>query len=637
MVRIPLCRAMAARADLPTPHDSPALQSQRASWLAPLVILLAILATYWAVCSFDFTNWDDQLNVTANIHLNPPTGEGALYFWAHPYAHEYIPLSYTLWWLLARVARLDAPDAKGIWLNPYIFHSANLLLHIGVCLVVYQLLRRLTNRAWAACAGALFFGLHPLQVEAVAWATGLKDLLCGFLSMLALWQYIEFARADFALSSAHAGREKTLGAGGRSWRYVAATAALISAMLAKPSAISVPVIALVIDRLLLRRPWRPIAVAILPWLVAAAIFAAIGLASQPAGDVVNSPIWARPLIAADSLTFYLRKIVLPAHLAALYPHSASEILSNGELQVAWLLPAGMAVLAWLLRRRAPWLFAGALIFAAAPLPVLGLVPFHYQRFSTVADRYAYVAMLGPSLALAFALASLSAKRPRLPIWIPAICAALFIALGVLSARQAQSWRDTGTLFSRVLQVDPSSDVAYCDLASDALATGRIAEAETLARHAYSLKPDRTNNGLTLAAALEAQGRHNEAAGYYRDVLRLDPNDVTALTGLVYELATSGRAEEAMALCRRALAVDPSFPAAHRDMAMLLSQSHQDQPAVAEAAEAVRLDPMTAVNHVVYAKMLEAVGRKSEAADQASAARALDPNGNGAAGSSPPNH
>ena len=37
-------------------------------------------------------------------------------------------------------------------------------------------------------------------------------------------------------------------------------------------------------------------------------------------------------------------------------------------------------------------------------PVLGFVTFGFQEFSTVGDRYVYLAMLGPSLALAWLVA-----------------------------------------------------------------------------------------------------------------------------------------------------------------------------------------------------------------------------------------
>src|SRR5215469_5436409 len=150
------------------------------------------------------------------------------------------------------------PDANGIWLNPYLFHTANLLVHVLAALAAYALLRRLTRSAWAACAGALLFALHPVQVEPVAWVAGMKDLLCGMFSLVALWQYVAFAQGDDKVTA------KT-----RRWHYAAATVAFSLALLSKPAAMSLPVAAAAIDRWIVGRSWRQIAGAAGPWLVMA--------------------------------------------------------------------------------------------------------------------------------------------------------------------------------------------------------------------------------------------------------------------------------------------------------------------------------------------------------------------------------
>lgn len=597
----------------------------KAGWLPPLVIVLAVLATFWVVCTAEFIGGDDQANLTENRYLNPPTVSSLAYLWAHPYAHEYIPLSYTVWWVLVRVAGLDVPDAHGVWLNPYVFHSANLLLHIATCLVVYHLLRLLTGRTWAACGGALLFAVHPLQVEPVAWATGLKDLLSGLLSLIALWQYVRFAqldlwgRADNSSPTAPSGQR-------RRWHYGVATAALLAAMFAKPSATAVPVLALIADRLILHRPWRRIAAALVPWAMVSGAFIAVGMLAQPVEGAVNIPVWARPLIAGDSLAFYLEKLCVPLGLATRYPHSANIVLASWQLKVAWLAPVALLAVAWALRRRWPWLLAGALIFAAAPLPVLGLVPFHYQRLSTVADRYVYVAMLGPSLALAFALAAYQNVAPMLlRLTSATFVAGLIALLAALSARQARFWQNAQLLYQRVLEIDPSSEVAYAALARDALSNNRPLEAERLARRAFELAPGNADNETFLGQVLEAENRHAEAAAILVDAVGRHPDNVPAIMSLADELANSGHPDQAMVLCRRALALDPANATAHRDLAMLLVGEHQNQQAVAEAAEAVRLEPAKAINHLVYGKTLGLLGRQSEADQQFAAARALDPN------------
>lgn len=609
-----------------TPHSLPS--EERWHWVAPAVIVLAILATFAPICGHDFTNWDDNINVTHNPHLNPPTAASLLFFWEHPYQKLYIPLAYTAWWLLARVARVDAPDVHGIRLNPYIFHAANLLLHVGVCLVVFRLLELLTRRRWAACAGALLFALHPLQVEPVAWVTGLKDLSCGLLSMVALWQYVMFAGE----AAAHTPSGKAIGKSSRYLHYVAATLAVVGAMLCKPSAVTVPLIAAALDGLILHRRWRQVVIALIPWLAISVAFTAISIFVQPDVAGSPSPLWTRPLIAADALAFYLGKLFAPIRLAAIYPHSEQQVLNGPLVYVTWLAPAAIGLLAWRFRKAAPWAAAGAVIFLAALLPVLGLAPFEYENISTVADRYVYVAMLGPSLAIAGMLSWLHSRASRQMVrYLAAGCVCGIATLAVLSARQARYWQDSRTLFARVLALDPRGDVADCDLAADALANGRPDEAERYARRATDLFPGRPNNGITLGIALQSLGRHAEAAAEFLKVSQAHPDNVIALTYLASELARSGHDAQAMALCRAAIQVGPNFPDAHRLMATLLSAQHKFAEALPEAAEAVRLDPSVAANHLTYGKLLAATGHPNEAEEQFAAARDIDPEGHDAAG------
>lgn len=592
--------------------DSSDSSSAYRSSAAPAIIVLAILITFGSVCAHEFTNWDDKLNVTHNPHLNPPSEAGLVYFWKHPYEHEYIPLTYSAWWLLAQVARVDTPDAAGIWLNPYIFHTANLLLHLGVSLLVYQLLVLLTQRPWAACCGALLFALHPVQAEVVAWVTGLKDLLCAFFSILALWQYVLFARRQ--------ARD-----GPRCWHYAAATIALIAAMLAKPSAVTVPIIAASIDWLVLKRSWRSVAIALGPWAAMSAVMVVIGILSHPTPANVGGPLWVRPLIAADSLAFYLGKILWPAGLSAVYHHSTKDLLAGPWLYLAWIFPAALGVLVWIIRKRAPWLAAAAIIFVAAVLPVLGLVAFEFERISTVADRYVYVAMLGPGIAIAFALCSLrmhiSVRSWR---WLSGGGALAGLSLAVLAFLQARFWHDSRTLFTRVLEVDPQSDVAYSNLSADALDYGRPVEAEGYARRAVQLNSDRPNNGITLAFAFRAEGRYAEAGEEFRKVAVAHPDDSVALTNLAIELQRSGRLDKAIAIFRGLVAMDPKSSNAHHDLAMVLMQQHKPGEALVEAAEAVRLNPESAENHLLYGELLAMAGRRAEADEQLTAGRGAAP-------------
>src|SRR5262249_38527157 len=134
------------------------------------------------------------------------------------------------------------------------------------------------------------------------------------------------------------------------------------------------------------------------------IFLVARIVQPSESQVAALPLWARPFIAGDALAFYLYKLFVPMRLAMDYGRRPGVVLARGWIYAAWLGPWIICLGALRCRRRAPWLLAGFGIFVTALLPVLGLIPFNFQAYSTVANRYAYVAMLGPALALGGSLA-----------------------------------------------------------------------------------------------------------------------------------------------------------------------------------------------------------------------------------------
>src|SRR5262249_8411621 len=194
------------------PANSSTSSPATASWMPHAVVAFLIvvtLAVFWQVHSHEFVLWDDGLHVYENPYLQALTSDNILVFWREPYAELYIPLTYTLWALTAAVARgiSDSPTAGAPFATQF-FHMLNLLVHLLSVLVVWRILRLLLDRTvprpatgppltrmeWAAGGGALLFAIHPIQVEAVAWVTGFKDVLCGFLVYVAIWQYLRYAR-----------------------------------------------------------------------------------------------------------------------------------------------------------------------------------------------------------------------------------------------------------------------------------------------------------------------------------------------------------------------------------------------------------------------------------------------------------
>lgn len=598
-----------------TASAAPALAStDRSRWAVWAVLVGATILALWPVCTHDFTTWDDNFNVSQNPYLNPVTWEGVAHFWTTPHMALYVPITYTVWGALAAVARMDVPNAQGIWLNASVFHTANLIVHILAVLFAYQLLVALTRRRWPACAGALLFALHPVQVESVAWVAGMKDVLCGALSLLALWQYVRFAQLDAAR-----GQEP---AEPRQWiHYGVATFAFILAMLAKPSAMTLPLVAATIDWLLVRRSWRRIGAALLPWLALAAVCGVVAHMVQPvAAPPDGGRVGARPLLAGAALAFYLYKLVAPIGLAIQYHYSPQVLLAGRWIGYAWLIPAAVALVVIYLGRRLRWLAAGAAILVFATLPVLGLVPFQFERLSLTADHYLYFAMIGPAIVLAFALAAVPGRWARVAV---PVCAAVFVLLGARSMVQAFTWQNSRTLFEHELAVNPHSETGYNNLALLALADNHPQEAESLARQSITARPNQGEAYNTLAIALLRQHRPDEAMANYRLAIRHDPNQVAALSSLAGMLAqssqqpglsTTKRAEllsEAEQLCRRAVEVDPAFIHARLNLAQILASEGRIPEAIPEAETVVRMDPSNANAQGFLSILLMRSGRQTE--------------------------
>jgi tetratricopeptide (TPR) repeat protein len=484
-----------------------------------LILLTAVLLVFGRILSNEFVNWDDNPLIYSNPNIANPTFTGLLHHWnpKDPNNSEmYDPLVFTLWWSLAHVAQLETPDFLGSKLNPYVYHAANLLVHILSACVVLEILRRLKIGDWAALAGALIFAIHPIQTEAVVWATAMKDLLSGLLALLAIWRYIA------ALQSTDRRRKRN---------YLLATICFAAALLSKPSTVVVPAIVAAIDRIIYGRSWRDIGKWIWPWLLLASGCAALTIWVQPPHPFDVGPMWARPLIAMDALAFYLYKIFLPIRLSFDYGRNPAAVLSDPTLHHplywTWIFPLAAAVI--LRRLKRPALTVAGLIFLLGLLPVLGLKTFVFQYYTTVADRYVYISMLGAGMAVGWLMQRF---RNRLAIGVFLLLIAL---LGSLSFVQAGRWKDTETLYDFGLRLN-----------------------ETRALH-YLIFGDYKDHVAESAESIKDQDANFEqAADLYREAIRLEPKNTNGYDRLARDLVRLNRIPEAIDVVRQWIAIDPQI-------------------------------------------------------------------------------
>lgn len=555
-------------------------------------LILITLAVFWQVQDHGFV-WDDTDNVERNPYLSPATLSSVIRFWQKPYENLYVPLTYTVWAAIARSAASAKTNGLRPKPDPRPFHVANLVLHLLSALVVFTTLRMLVRNDWAACAGALLFAVHPVQVEPVAWITGMKDVLSGLLSLAAVWQYLAYAIMTCTPDENPAGRSgkasvierDTLSFRRKDLHYALATLAFVLALLAKPAAVVVPAIAWALDYWVLRRPVRESAVALIGWVAAATPFVVWTKSAQP--DAMTdfiTPLWARPFVATDAAAFYLYKLAVPLWLGPDYGRSSASVLREGWLYVTWILPCGLAIVIWLWRDRRPWLVASAGVFVAGILPVSGLIPFSFQNTSTVADRYLYFAMLGPALTLAWFL---SQHRGNL---VAVICGLILVSLGIKSAFQTAIWRDSLTLWTHAVTITPHSYFARYNLANALSRSGRIPEAIAQYRRSLELDPIQPEAHYNLGNIFGALGKPAEAIAHYQASLEIDANQPKVRLSLGNVLVGQGQYAAAVEQYRKALQVRPNHAETHNNLGVALAEQGKTAEAAVAYRQAIRLEP-----------------------------------------------
>jgi len=614
-----------------SPPQTPVSREDRWARLLPMIILIFVsVAVFWPVLGHQFLAYDDSVDVYKNPYLQARSLDNLLHFWRYPYEGLYTPLTYTLYALAAWAPALltEIPSAA-VAPDPRLFHGLNLLLHLLSVLIVWRILTLLLRRTrvagtgtalddnslpleWAACGGALLFAIHPIQVEPVAWVAGFKDVLFGLLSFVAVWHYLRYVDAKMQPGTGRPPHTRL--------NYGLATGAFVLALLAKPTAVVLPVIVWLLAAWGWRRSRREQVAGLAAWVIIALAWGLLTRWVQPGTALVfEPPLWARPLIAGDAVLFYLYKLILPLRFGPDYGRSPQVVLESGWVFLTGLIPYALAGWLWVKRKKLAWLATAAGIFVVGLLPVLGLISFGFQHYSTVADRYVYLAMLGPALVLAWGL-----TRPRKKL--AAICGAIVLGFFLLgSVRQVPYWHDTLTLFEHALQVNPNSFLAHNNLGFVLAEQGQDVEAVSHFNEALRLEPESSITHLNLGNALERQGKLEEAIQHYVEALRIVPTYARAHTNLGLALAKKGRYDEALEHHSEALRIEPGFAEAHNNLANVLARQGKFEAAGQHFIEALRLNPGYAKAHTNFGVALAIQKRFDEARHHFAEALRLEPN------------
>ncbi len=481
----------------------------------PLLSLLTF-AAYLSTLGFEFVHFDDLTYVVRNPHL----GDG-LSFTTLQWAFT---TSYFAWWHpLTWVSHLLDVRLFGTWAGGH--HLTSAALHALNAWLALSVLRRLGLAPALALVATAAFAWHPMRVESVAWVSERKDVLSITFALLTTLAFLRYQSSPTPA------------------RYALLPLAFLAALASKVMVMTLPVTLFALGRWALpaRRPLRRLALETIPLLGLSAAASAAVFSRQSHEGAVATVAAMEPLERLAgvpvALAGYLTKTVWPFELCCLYPRLP---LTTGEVVGSTLLVTAVlaSAVACFARTRNAGPLLGLGLFVVCVSPVLGLVQTGEQLF---ADRYSHLGHLAlfGGLASAAPVGWLS----RRPVQLAVVGALL--TLFVTTVFQAQTWRDTDTLYGHALEVEPHNPPIQRRVeglvVERALAAVELPLALQAADVLIARWPGNGRVWILAGTASATAGRYDDAVARFQRALQLEPGNQDAQRFLTFAMEDRARA------------------------------------------------------------------------------------------------
>ena len=461
------------------------------------------------------------------------------------------------------------------------------------------------NTIWPCFLVAAVFALHPLRVESVAWIAERKDLLSGFFFLMALFWYALFVERKEAIEPQINTHEHGLGRIRQGWVfYFLALLSFALGLMSKPMLVTLPFVLILIDYWPLGRFATTnfksqiskvcgLVYEKVPFVVLTGVFCVITLYVQgSAGATQVIPgitVTDRLGNAVTSYLRYLGKLFWPTNLAVIYPHPAkhyalSEAWPGWEVILGGLLLLLVSVQCVLQLRRRPYFAVGWFWFLGTLVPVIGVVKVGEQA---MADRYTYIPMIGPVLALIWWGNDIAqSARGRIDLKGLIAGSALILALACLTRHQLGYWKNTVTLFEHTISVTADNPSAQFALGVGLEVQGETNKAMVKYRVTVAIDPRYAKAYYNMGQVLRKGGDWQSAALAYEHAVKLSPSDVPTQLNLASALSHLGRTGESITHFNVALELDPNSIEGLNNLAWILSTC--PDPTLRDGTRAVEL-------------------------------------------------
>ncbi len=525
---------------VPNPPKKTEQKSNTPLIIAAVVALIIVAITYIAFSPSlrcEFTNWDDPRYVLENPLLKSTKSENIKeIFKTKEVSLNYHPLTIISLAMDYSKAKLDKPE---------IYHRTNLILHLCNTLLVFVLIYLFSNgRIEVAGFTALFFGIHPMHVESVTWIAERKDVLYTFFFLASLIAYLKFSDTK------------------KWWFYLIALLAFALSLLSKAMAVTLPVIMILMDYFKGRK-LVPIAIGIKVWLekipffILSLGFGIFALQVQSQGAIAKFEtftLFQRVMFASYGAIMYLVKLFVPFKLSAFYPYPNLD--ANGNIPTEFYLAPVIfltitALVIWSLKKTKLIFFA----FAFYIVSVAMVLQFISVGSAIMADRYTYIAFIGPFFAIAVAVFNLP---PKIRFVFSFLLVSAAISFAKITYERTPVWKNSETLWTDVISKYPNVEVAYKNRGNYYGQNGKHELA--LKDYEVFLKMNKKDPNIyvNFGNVMNLKGQNDKALDAYNKALSLEPNNFQALMNRGNIHGTLLQYDKAIADYNRVEQLDPNF-------------------------------------------------------------------------------
>lgn len=385
------------------------------------IIFIAIIFSYLPSLNNGFVTWDDDRYVYGNTKMLELSWRNIYDIFTSFYEGHYFPLTIFSY----------AVEYNFFGLNPFFYHTTNLILHLFNCLLVFWFILIISDNIFVSLIAALLFGIHPFHVGVVAWITNRKELLCSFFYLGAVISYLRYSKFN-------------------DWFYYWFSISLfVLSLLSKSMAITLPFILLLCDYVGGRAFSRKILKEKMPYFLLSLIFGIIALSSRSSSTIIApEPHFSWDNIFGVSHTlvsYYLLRQIIPFH-----PYLSAVNRNNIAFWIAPLLVVALIGASFHARRYSRKIAFGMLFFFIVILPPLRII-----NVGPTAVRYGYI----PSIGLYFLIGELIVLVYRRIIQYYKIFRIIFVILiigcltklAIITRQRCHIWKNGITLYTDILE------------------------------------------------------------------------------------------------------------------------------------------------------------------------------------------